>query len=220
MEIRLEQIYWGDMKKVKAIKKLGDSIIHLIFESRQELCETMCRLEEHSESPEFAGKVFTLGQYRERYSKRYGAWSYYTDWSGFNIPDYAFKAFIEGKFDPLTEAEQEVVDLFRYKAGPFCVIATFKGSDPDVIPHEVMHGLFYTNQNYKNEVLELLTKYDTTAVQEHIRSLGYGENVVLDETHAYIGASSNYLDRNKIEYPTELRDKLVKLQESYKLSQS
>ena len=85
------------MVKIK-FSEIIPNIFWFNFDTQEECAKTFCRFEEYYESPFWQGKIFTLDEYKEWYIKTYGQWSYYTDWSGFNIPDYAFKPFFDGKF--------------------------------------------------------------------------------------------------------------------------
>jgi len=58
------------------------------------------RFEEYYESPRFKGRIFTFDEYRKWYvknspkGKKTGRFTYYSDWSGFNIPSYALKTVL------------------------------------------------------------------------------------------------------------------------------
>ena len=201
------------------IDKVSEQITLVTYKDRESLCKAFLRVEEHYESPEFKDKVFTLGQYRQWYCQRYGSWTYYKDWSGFNIPSAAFKLFNEGLFDPLEPAEQELVDLFKHKPGTFCVIGTFEGGDADVYEHEICHAMFATNDSYKTEVLAALAKYDNQleALKKTIVDvLGYNESVLLDECHAYVCESTEWLQKKGVSYPQELHVELKSIKQKYK----
>jgi hypothetical protein len=204
---------------LKNIVRVSDLVTQVVYTDRTSLCSALCRIEEHYESPEFKGKVFTLGQYKKWYSAFYGAWTYHYDWSGFNIPSAAFEPFFNGLFDPLTPAEQELVDLFRHKEGPFCVIGTFIGCDPDVYEHEICHAMYSTDPLYKLQVdaaladhLEELAPLKKVIIED----LGYNEAVAMDECHAYICESSSWLDEKKIPYPAALKEKLQGIKAHFK----
>jgi hypothetical protein len=192
------------------IKAITDKIVHLEFETQIELARSLCRIQEYYESPQFKGKIFTLGQYREWYSQQNGAWTYYEDWSGFNLPDHVFKPFIQGLFDPLSPEEQKIVDLFRFRTGQFYVIATAKDStEKDSFAHEMSHALFYTDDDYSHAVLgHILGKKELVPLRRHLRSLGYNELVITDECQAYLTESTEYLDKEGIEYPKAIAAKL------------
>lgn len=203
---------------LKKIIKISSNIIQLNYRTPQELCNAFCRFEEHYESPEFKGKIFTLGQYKEWYCDRYGAWSYNSDWSGFNLPSESLQPFFKGLFDPLSEAEQEIVDLFKTKEGKYYVIGTSDKSDPDVLEHEVCHAMFSCFDNYKKDVLTVLNKKTKSLekLKKHLLDIGYADSVLLDEVNAYICESSSYLDEKGIDYPKELVPILKDIKNKYK----
>lgn len=198
--------------------KVSDQITLLVYNSRESLCAAFCRIEEHYESPEFRDKIFTLGQYREWYSKEFGAWSYYKDWSGFNIPAPAFRLFFSGHFDPLSPAEAEIIDLFKYKTGNFAVIGTFEGGDADVYEHEICHAMFATNVEYQLDVKAAIYRfYDEMAeLREYLKDLGYNDFVIDDECHAYICESFAYLQEKKVSYPKDLTPILQQIKKQYR----
>lgn len=201
---------------LKKIVKISEQVTLLVYETREQLTSALCRIEEHDDSPEFAGKIFTLGQYREWYSRQFGSWSYYRDWSGFNIPSESFTQFFNGMFDPLSSAEAEVIELFRYKPGKFCVIGTFEGGDPDVYEHEICHAMFATNPAYQNEVLNAVHKYDLPELRQKLRDMGYGERVIDDECHAYICESTAWLKEKGILYPEALTVELQAIKKAHR----
>ncbi|MFC1774812.1 ABC transporter ATP-binding protein [Nanoarchaeota archaeon] len=169
------------------LKTITKKIFLLIFENQYEITSTFLRFQEHYESPEFRGKIFTLEEYKEWYSTIKGSFTYYTDWHGFNIPSHILKPFYEGKFDPLSEKEKKLLGLFKDKKGKFYIIGIHKGVPvSSLLNHEIAHGLFYTDEKYKDSVLEILSKYDIGDIKEKLRkSGGYHEDVLDDEVHAY-----------------------------------
>lgn len=191
------------------LKKINSQIFQVVGETKIEISEAFCRFAEHYESPKFAGEVFTLGQFRDWYSTSEGrsAWTYYEDWGGFNVPDWTFDKFKKGLFDPLTEKELQILEWFRYKSGPFYVIGTSKEEeDSDVLEHEICHALYYTNIFYRDYVTMLMETADRDLgdLKNFLIHLGYHKKVLLDECHAYISASSQYLDECQVKYPKEL----------------
>lgn len=187
------------------LKMITDQIIHLEFPDQKSLTTSLCRIQEFYESPQFKGEIFTLGQYREWYSQQFGAWTYYEDWNGFNLPEDAFQPFILGLFDPLSPEEHRVVELVRYKATGFYVIATHEQSEEEgVLEHEISHAMYNLNPTYRSEVKNKLQNHDLSDLCSHLMKLGYAGSVLQDECHAYIGESSAYLDENKISYPKHL----------------
>jgi hypothetical protein len=179
--------------KVTAITK---NILQVNYAAQEELAKAFCRFQEYYESPKYAGKIFTLTEYKKWYSQRYGGWTYYTDWGGFNIPNYVFEPFKAGSFDPLTKAEKQLLDAFRHRNGKFYVIGTF-GNNPDSLDHEVCHALFYLDYEYKKAVL---SKVCLSALKQPekfrglnqwlVKEKGYSDGFVMDEMQAYLACNA------------------------------
>jgi hypothetical protein len=210
--MRYENLFTG----LKKTEKISDQVTLLVYNSRENLCKALCRIEEHYESPEFKNKIFTLGEYRKWYSTQFGSWSYYKDWSGFNIPSGALKEFINGSFDPLSEQEAEVIELFKYKQGLFCIIGTFENGPTDVFEHEICHALYLTNQEYKQEVDNYINTLELSDLRTFIKQLGYSDSVIDDECHAYICESSNFLKEKSVKFPEEAVEKLKSIKMKYR----
>lgn len=195
-------------------------VFYLQFESQEELASTFLRFQEHYESPEFRGKVFSLDEYRAWYVSQKGAFTYYQDWSGFNIPSYVLEPFFEGKFDPLSEKEQRLLELFRPLRGrKFYVIGAFRKAprgtvDPKevkVVHHEVAHSLFYMDPEYRREVMEVLGTIPAGPIHQFLGGLaGYHPSVFDDETHAYLMTGEASLTRGGIDL-APYRDAMARL---------
>lgn len=167
-----------------------------------ELASTLVRFQEHYDSPKFKGQIFTLDEFAAWYSSfNDGKFTYYEDWLGFNFPSEVFNPFYGGKFDPLTEQETGVLDAFRDKAEKFYVIGTADDIEANpstaAIKHEIAHGLFYTNLEYRKEALAELAKVDINPIREALIHMNCGYNddqyIMQDEAHAYILDGPEYL---------------------------
>ena len=200
------------MEKEEIVK----NIFLLRFDDREEQAKIFLRFQEHYESPEFRGKVFTLEEYKDWYTKLKGKFSYYTDWIGFNFPSYVFSAFKEGKFDPLSEKEKELLKLFENITDPFYVISIWndksdksKNKIGHTLRHEIAHGFFYTKPDYRKRVQEILSRYDLSQLKEWLRGRGgYHEDVLEDECHAYALTGSSKL---AVEIPDKLKEEIQAL---------
>lgn len=157
-------------------------------DSTRELARSFLRFQEHYESPseEFRGKIFTVGQYRVWYEKKYGWFSYETDWTGFNIPDSILVPFRKGYFDPLTIEEENLLSLFiNAPKHNFYIIGA---NDRDVLNHELNHALYAHNKDYSNEINKVFDanlehiKY----ALEYLLDKGYCKYLLYDELQAYI----------------------------------
>jgi hypothetical protein len=172
--------------------RIARGIYLLRFDTQYELTATFLRVQEHYESPRFHGRVFSLEQYMDWYAAEHGNFTYYQDWSGFNVPSTALRPFHEGKFDPLSEKEKRLLGLFKAVREPFYVIGVY-GRAAHSLTHELAHALFFTDADYRHAVREAMGDYDTRALEAEIRDAGYADHVIPDETQAYLVAPSEKL---------------------------
>ena len=186
------------------------------FDSQEELAKHFIRFQEYYESSEFRGKPFTLGQYREWYSKSKGSFTYYQDWSGFNIPSHVLDTFRLGLFDPLTEEESRILELIPTRTSQFYIIGTYDGGDKEILEHEICHGLYYTSYEYMSKIFKLLAGHleELKPLRKFLIDLGYHESVLIDECQAYICCNEDYLKKNNISYPN-IGKKLRKIKNRY-----
>jgi hypothetical protein len=184
--------------------RVAKGIYLLRFRSQYELAATFLRVQEHYESPKFHGHIFTLEQYMDWYAERYGNFTYYQDWSGFNVPSTAFQVFFAGKFDPLSEKEKQLLALFKNLREKFYVIGIYESSS---LTHELAHALYFTDDAYRENVKAALRGYDTSKLAKQIANAGYAKHVVADEMQAYILAPSGEIG-SKLGHLEPLRAKL------------
>lgn len=172
------------------VKKIVDRLYHIHFENKADLFDSMLRMQEHYESPEFKGKIFTLGQYREWYCKEFGGFTYYTDWSAYNLPSHVLDIFRLGLFDPLSDKEKEILNIFPYSREEYSIICTTGEEVPlDTLDHEICHGMYYLNKEYKERCGELIKEFqgeDLERLAEALLKQGYHAEVVNDEMQAYL----------------------------------
>lgn len=163
--------------------------IYLVGISGQEkLARTFVRFQEHYESPRFQGKVFNLADFLKWYKEKYH-FDYFTDWEGFNIPSWVFRRFWNGEFNPLSEEELCLIKSFTNIPGKFYIIGadSAKGISLGVLRHEFAHGLFYTNEEYRQRVNKCI--HNSKAQSMFYKILGnmdYDHSVWNDEMNAYL----------------------------------
>lgn len=177
-------------------------IYHLRMSSAYDLAMHFLRAQEYYESPKFRGRLFTLVEYMEWYSKEKGsgAFTYPKDWSGFNVPSsvllevYGKPGVIPdpNKYDALMSLIVARLDEDAQKR-PFYLIGTSgTGDDEGALYHEIAHGLYYTDRKYRNQMNELLKKMDSLGHRvarikagEILSKMGYHYSVCDDELQAY-----------------------------------
>lgn len=191
------------------LETIIDDIFHVRFPTRLELGSTFVRIQEHYESPQFRGKVFTLAEFERWYiensseGKKTGTFTYYTDWVGFNVPGDALDPFFKGGFDPLSKQEKNLLRQFEGRMEtPFYVIGTAgKAVSRATMRHEISHGLFYLHDNYKEAVLRILEQLppeDQNNLIHYLEQEGYHPHVHNDEMHAYLLADRHRLSLDGI----------------------
>ena len=169
------------MRMVKS--KLAERIFLVKFDTQYALASTFLRIQEHYESSRFRSRVFTLEEFMDWYAAEFGAFTYFEDWSGFNVPSEAFDAFFKGRFDPLLRKERRLLAMFRREKQPFYVIGLSSNED---LKHELAHALFHTRPAYKKAVQAAMRDYDTSAIEKRLAAMGYHKSVLPDEVHAYL----------------------------------
>jgi hypothetical protein len=209
------------------IEEIVENVFNVNFDTQEKLASTFLRFQEHYESPEFKGKTFTLEEFKEWYTanstkgKETGKFTYYEDWGGFNIPSHILKPFYEGSFEPLSKKEKKLLDTFKDKKDKkFYIIGTFSGKEREyLLKHETAHGLFYTNPDYRHEVLNELDKLDPKTrnnINKVLEKFGYNSDVWVDESHAYIMTQSNYLKKKGLdEDVTDTKNVLLDIFDKY-----
>lgn len=202
------------------LKKITNKLFLLIFATQHDITSTFLRFQEFYESPKFRGELFTLGEFKQWYKensqkgKKTGEFTYYSDWNGFNIPSSILKPFYNGRFNPLSEKEKKLLDFFKRKKSRFYIIGVHRGTKEvkNLLIHELAHGLFYIDKNYKKEVLYVLNIFNLDSLRKELALKGYHEKVLEDECHAYALSPSKKM---KIQIPKKLKEKLTDIFKKY-----
>lgn len=181
-------------------KEIEKRIFLLNFHNEYDMCMHFLRYQEFYESPnpDFRGKQFTILEFMRWYSKKYGkgAFTYPVDWAGFNIPAHIVTDIwnIVGLYDrnPYDENMWDVFSkcLEKYPDKKFYIIGASNGNK-GTIKHEVAHGLFYVNDEYKKEVTKLVKALPIAhrkKFNKFLKDTGYASKVFVDETQAYMVA--------------------------------
>jgi len=184
------------------VEEVAPKIFAVKMTNPRILAKTFMRFQEHYESPyeEIRLKVFSRDTFKEVYKENRGdkKFTYETDWCGFNIPSWVLDPFIEGKFDPLLKCEQKLVDTFKDCGhDKFYVIGSVNNSFStinDVLQHEISHGLWYTNDEYREAQQDSLKYIEgLNDIKEYIFDLGYHPDVLEDEAHAYLMTCQDHI---------------------------
>lgn len=189
--------------------------IGLLFLRFQEFFESANR--------EFCGRKFQLVDFiRWQCTKKEGelSFNYFEHFEGFNVPGEVMDQCLKIRWDDenrYDEVMRRVVERIRAVDERYYLIgAAIKNAA--VIDHEIAHGLFYLDPEYRERMTALVDalgprRYD---MMEVLRDEGYGDNVLVDEIHAYMSTGLMeglyHMDRHRIPFMqlfSEFRDKHV-----------
>lgn len=190
------------MKINYKIKEVRPNVFAVIIKDDYDRAMTFCRVQEFYESPnkKFRGKDFSIWDYMKWYSSEYKrGFSYGVDWSGFNIPYDVIEKCYDLQVMSETPYDDEMYYIFNKisdmkKDGKAYIIGA-DSLDSDTFNHEICHGLYYTNNQYKqlvNEITLTIPTKNYSVFQKNLIDMGYTESVVEDEIQAYLTTNWNY----------------------------
>lgn len=183
-------------------KKILPHVYHLDFDLQYDVTMHFLRYQEYYESTRWHKQIFSLLDYMEWYAKEYGegAFTYTTDWAGFNVPSEVLLAVAEAELpDPNRYDDQmrSLIEVARQEelGHPFYFIGTSSGeedgSDEDVegiLDHEIGHALYYTDNEYlaaMEDLLDEMPRKNYDAAWAALQEMGYHPAVCRDEIQAY-----------------------------------
>jgi hypothetical protein len=184
-QIKLFEVY----PNIFAIVIKDDKLRSRVFLRYQEFYE--------SDSDSFRGKSFKWEDYIKFYKEKTknDYFSYHEDFAGYNIP-----------CDTIEACKAKIPDLNIYDMIMFSITDTIKkivgsqpyyligidqdtGGDPSLIFHEVAHGLWFSDPEFKKQMTKAINEMDDNVKSkmiEKIKDFGYGDNVYMDELQAYL----------------------------------
>jgi hypothetical protein len=131
--------------------------------------------------------------------------TYTFDWGGFNIPlktasdCYDKLREHETPYDEVMESIITTIELkMFYKKNTRNWNAYIIGTDStesDTFEHEVCHGLYATNKDYKklvDEVTLTISTKDYQTFRNNLIEMGYTDKVIEDEIQAYLTTNWDY----------------------------
>lgn len=199
------------------VYKIADStaIIDVQYNTRYELCSAFMRMQEFYESDIdcIRGNYFTIEKYMDEYAKKFGGFSYTMDWSGFNIPSYAYFNFYSLFRNNLLEKEKALdcrIIAGLHAAGfdvygnnlTFYIIGSYKECprQASVIQHEIAHALYSLDNDYRFHAdanCDVIPYRDD--IIKVLKEWGYADSVIKDEVQAYVTTNCG---RDWKEFPT------------------
>ncbi len=182
------------------VKEVHPDIFAVIIEDDYERGMLFCRYQEFYESPIklIRGKSFSLSMFMDVYRKTYGKkiFSYPYDWVGYNIPsNVLYKAYDKLNTKQYISEYDEIMGKImlwcqnKKKGDNFYLIGVNK-KNIQLVNHEIAHGLYYTNKEYKKIVDMLILdipKKEYNFVKNKLVKMGYlnQKKIINDEIQAY-----------------------------------
>ena len=212
------------MKKIKhplvkgVVKQVKPFIYCVEVDDNYDRAMLFCRYQEFYESPykQFRGKYFSWMEYMKFYKNAWkkNVFTYPEDWSGYNIPSNVLEK-AHDSFYKETEYDEIMNDIYFYCALDaqnknngtrhdwYLIGASSK--DKGTMNHEIAHGLYYTNKEYKLRMtyqLSLIPKKTMDKIDKKLIKMGYvnDRKILDDEAQAFLSTGLyNGLDIKEIE---------------------
>ena len=117
------------------------------------------------------------------------------DWAGFNLPGEVIKKVWDLNISDRNLYDYEMLSLYRkflekYPDGKFYVIGAEASAKTEAtMRHEVAHGLFFTQPEYKKAMTKLVKKTNKSFYKnmcKWLKDKGYTSKVYVDECQAYL----------------------------------
>lgn len=212
------------MKKYK-LTEVKPRIFFLDFKDSYDLAMHFIRYQEFYESPsnQFRGKKFKLLDFMDWYSKEYGSgvFTYPRDWAGFNIPDHIILDVNLQGIDDKNSYDEEMLSVHKkcaakYPNESFYIIGAV--GRKFAMRHEIAHGFFYTQPEYKNKMTKLVKDLKPAfrkSVFKTLKEIGYTPKVFIDECQAYL--ATGFTDNFGVKLKNEHKPFIELYEEFYKL---
>ena len=197
------------MKIEYKIEEVRPNVFAVIVKDHYHRAMLFCRVQEYYESPnpEFRGKNFSIWDYIEWYSREHNdVFTYTFDWGGFNIPlnvaeSCYSKLLKKGEFTPYDLEMNYIVKTIRGMVGNGkSYIIGAPTTEDETFEHEVCHGLYATNKEYKalvDEITETIEWQDYLKFEKNLLDMGYTAAVIPDEIQAYLSTNYEYTKFSK-----------------------
>lgn len=179
------------------IEKVFNNIFVIVASDDYERSMLFCRVQEFYESPckKFRDNKFSIWDYYRWYSKKNGCFSYTRDWTGFNLPLIVAKKCYEINEveTPYDKIMKKIVDEL-FESGKRQYIIGTDSLNNLTYRHELAHGLYYTNLEYKLEMDKItssINNLDMIKFKKNLKTIGYCSSVYKDEIQAYMSTEIN-----------------------------
>jgi hypothetical protein len=185
------------MKIKYTVKEVKPKVYAVTIKDSYDRAMTFLRGQEYYESPNNKfrdNKSFEIWDYMKWYTlNNKKGFTYPVDWSGFNIPLIKLiELYDAGKFfyTPYDEVMDKIVwQIYEKNFDSTGYIIGTDSTRGNTFKHEVCHGLYYTNEEYKKTADEVTNNIDWNhylIFEDNLLRMGYTAHVIPDEIQAYL----------------------------------
>ena len=201
------------MKIDYKIEEVRPNVFAVIVKDHYHRAMLFCRVQEYYESPnpQFRGKNFSIWDYIEWYSREHrDVFTYTFDWGGFNIPlktawdCYEKLKEYESPYDEVMDKITRTIEMTMFNKKNTRnwngYIIGADSTESDTFDHEICHGLYATNKEYKELVDEItltIPNKDYVNFKNNLLAMGYTDSVIEDEIQAYLSTNYEYTKFSK-----------------------
>ena len=201
------------MKIDYSIEEVRPNVFAVIVKDHYHRAMLFCRVQEFYESPnpQFRGKNFSIWDYIEWYSREHrDVFTYTFDWGGFNIPlKTAWNCYeklreYESPYDEVMDKIVRTIEMKMFNKKNTrnwnAYIIGADSTESDTFEHEICHGLYATNKEYKllvDEITETISTKDYLTFKNNLIKMGYTDGVIDDEIQAYLSTNYEYTKFSK-----------------------
>ena len=185
------------------VKEVFPKIFCVTVDDNYDRAMLFCRYQEFYESPtkEFRGKYFSWSKFMRYYKDHWkkDTFTYPIDWSGYNIPSTIVEKGLD-VFNKETEYDVIMNDIYYFcenyplrlgeSRGTWYLIGA-SSKDLKTMDHEIAHGLFFTNKNYRLAMIVQLMSIPQKVrdkIDKKLIKMGYVDDrkILDDEAQAFL----------------------------------
>jgi len=172
------------------LTKLNNKKLLLEFPTRKEMTLSNFRISEFKEGKDgIKGMYFTVEKFIDIYSDEKGDIDFFSYWEGFNYSKKELSDF-DKLFNDKSEREIAIIEAAKEIDNDGYIICMEEG-DEITLRHELSHGYFFDNEEYKNkatEIVKSLSQSVFNVYKNYLYQMDYNNENMIDEMHAYLVA--------------------------------
>jgi len=206
VEKSIRSVMGRRLKMPWTISEIRRGVLLVEADTQYEISSMFLRPQEFYESPfdKIKDQHFLLENYMDLYAEKYGTFSYYSDWCGFNIPSHVLRRFFKVFSEDLNHKEiilRYLIQTVRpnfdgsldLKDDNFYLIGCCKEKkNKETIKHETAHAYYYLHPKYSCKMVKLINDLSDdlfNRAENTLREMGYAGDFIYDELQAYLATT-------------------------------